>query len=185
MHWTKQLIALEQNKQWDEAIQFMESHLSNNPNDMDAYIAMNYLLMNLLVEEDYDETKTDYYEILIKHYFQESYAQFSHNPEYLYYTGRTAVMSEWYFAIEQADYTIMLKQALNLDPDNMIYQWTYYGSLARKNSEDETVIAYAKNILDANSPIQKTLQSKGAIGEYLLDMMTNWATKVITKYPYF
>ena len=76
MNWKEKLRRLEKTKQWDRAIEFMETVIRKNPDDVDAYIYMNYLLMNLLVEEKHDESKHDYYEFLAKKYFDESYAKF-------------------------------------------------------------------------------------------------------------
>lgn len=160
MNWQETLRELEHNKQWDAAIEFMQEVIDKNPNDMDAYIAINYLLMNLLVEENHDESKHDYYEMLTKRYFDESYEKFSENPEYLFYTGRTAIMSEWYFGIETEDYEEMLKKALKLNPDNLMYQWYIYGPLGRENPENPLAIQYAEKVLDPTSPIQMTLQKK-------------------------
>lgn len=86
MTWQKILRKLEQNKEWDNAIEFMQNVVKENPDNVDVYLRINYLLMNLLVEEDYDRTKHDYYAALLKKYFDESYAKFFLNPEYLYYT---------------------------------------------------------------------------------------------------
>ncbi len=184
MDWQRILRTLERDKEWDTAIEFMQEVVRNDPDSMDAYIAMNYLLMNLLVEEDYDKSKHNYYEMLTKKYFDESYQKFSNNPEYLYYTGRTAAMSEWFFGIDIEEAEAMIERSLVLDPNNLIYQWIHYGPLGRKNPDNSSVIAYAEKVLDKDSFIQKTLQQKGAIGDCLLGMMTNWASKVITKYPY-
>lgn len=151
---------------------------------MDAYIAMNFLLMNLLVEEDHNESKHNHYEALTKKYFDQSWAKFSENPEYLYYTGRTAVMSEWYFGVDEDESGKMIKKAFSLEPENLVYQFSYYSPLSRKEPDNAHVLAYATKILDENSPVKETLTAKGAIGEYLLDMMTGWAQKVIAKYPY-
>jgi tetratricopeptide (TPR) repeat protein len=182
MEWKTQLRILEHNKQWDPAIELLEEAIAKHPDDMDAYIAIHYLLMNLLVEEEHGENfRHSYYENLVKKYFDESYAKFSSNPEYLYYTGRTAVMSEWYFDIEIDDVDAMLNKASQLDPDNLVYQWDHYWDLARKNSEDKTVLAYIAKVLDENSPVKKRLEPKGAVGEYIFDMMTYWAQKIITK----
>lgn len=54
MNWKQQLRVFELNKQWDQAIEFMQIVVEANPDDMDAYIYINFLIMNLLVEEDYN-----------------------------------------------------------------------------------------------------------------------------------
>ena len=46
---------LELTKQWDLAIEFMKHVIDKNPDDMDAYISINQLIMNLLIEEDYGD----------------------------------------------------------------------------------------------------------------------------------
>ena len=69
MNWKSQLEQLEQNKFWDFAIELMQKVIVENPNNVDAAIQMNYLLMNLLVEEDHDESKHEHYEQLTMKYF--------------------------------------------------------------------------------------------------------------------
>lgn len=180
MNWKEHLRILERLKEWDMAIEFMQDVIKKNPDDMDAYIFMNYLLMNLLVEEYHDETKHDYYEALTKKYFDESYAKFSNNPEYLFFTGITAVMSEWYFGIDVKDYEDMLEKAMLLNPNNLLYKRTYYLNLDERIYENQkNMIAYAEIVLQENSPIKEILKKKGALGEYLLELMVNWSKKVL------
>jgi len=180
MTWKERLRKLELSKQWDDAIQFMQSVIRDYTDDVDAYICMNYLLMNLLVEEDHDRNKSDYYEMLAKKYFNESYAKFSNSAEYLFFTGTTAVMSEWYFGIDVADYERMLEKAMTLDPDNPLYKRTYYINLDEKIASDkEKMTQYAHITLAKNSPIQQQLETKGAVGEYILGLMTNWSLHLL------
>jgi hypothetical protein len=180
MTWQEQLQFFENGKQWDQAIGLMQHIITQNPHDLQAYLSMNYLLMNLLVEEDYDRSKRDYYTFLTKKYFDESYKQFSHNPEYLFYTGRTAVMSEWFFEIEVKDYEKMLSDATRLEPDNLLYQWSYYDYLDLNDYENrKKVCAYAKMVLEPNSPIKKPLLSKGSLGMYLFGLITNWSQGIL------
>lgn len=180
MNWKKQLRKLEKVKQWDEAIAFMERVIKENPNDKDAYIFMNYLLMNLLIEEDCDNSKLNKYSALTKWYFDESYAKFSEDPEYLYITGKIAVMGEWYFGIEQEDYLAMIEKAHKLDPQNPLYNEQYYYNLRKINHKDPRLVTYAKIILKENSPIKKQLSKKGAVGEYLLEIKKWWANSVLS-----
>ena len=181
MHWKKILNKLEYHKEWDTAIVFMESILIENPEDLDAYLMFNYLLMNLLVEEDYDRSSHKYYTTLLKKTFLESFSKFSNNPEYLFFTGMTAFMSEWYFNIEIEDAENMMQKAMQLEPNNALYQWGYYGLLkVEKNEEDKKkAMPYAKLILDVNSPIKKALETKGSLGEYILEIMSGWSKSVL------
>lgn len=136
--------------------------------------------MNLLVEEDFDTTKLDHYMQLTKRYFDESYAKFSNNAEYLFYTGITAVMSEWYFGIDTDDYLAMLDKAIELEPHNPLYQRSYYINLDHHDPKyRQKVYQYAKLVLEKNSPIQKLLSEKGAIGAYLMGLMIYRAKDII------
>lgn len=137
MFWKEKLKQLEKAKQWDFAIDFMQEIIAGNPNDMDAYMAMNYLLMNLLVEEQYDFSKHDYYAQILKEYFDKSYVKFSHNAEYLFYMGKIAFMSVWYFGMETENARAMVYEAMRLEPNNILYQDTYYVYLDLDDSDNK------------------------------------------------
>jgi len=175
MNWKNILRKLERGKQWDDAIEFMEQIIAENPDDMDAYMLMNYLLMNLLIEERYHDTSKDpHYRCLSYKYFKESYAKFSHNAEYLYLTGRTAVMAEMLWGIDVKDYEQMLEKAMQLEPNNWVYKETYYWKLSEENPQDPELDEYAKIVLTEPSPVTEQLKDKGALGEYLLMMKREW-----------
>lgn len=177
--WKEHLRTLEKAKKWDEAIEFMKGVIQKNPDDMDAYIFMNFLLMNLLVEEDYDKRKEKEYETLLKWYFDESYAKFSYNAEYLFFTAITAVMSEWNFGIDVKDYEEMFKKAHQLDPGNPLYLDFYYLNLWPEDAHNPDLLNFARLILSENSPIKKQLKNMGALGEYLLEMQERWSQRVL------
>jgi len=180
MTWQKQLRTLEQHKEWDIAIEFMRDIVKENPDSLDAYLSICYLLMNLLVEEDYDDTKHDWYEHLAKKYYDESYQKFSHDPKYLFYIGKIAVMSEWFFGIDTPDYEKMLLDAIRLEPDNMLYMSSYYIMLDKQNPENRKKICeYAKAVLASDSPIPKILNLETSLGEYLFMLITNWSKRVL------
>ncbi len=181
MTWKETLRKLELAEEWDNAIEFMQHIIQEYPDDMNTYIYMNFLLMNLLVEEDYDDTKVNTYVTLAKHYFNESYKKFHNNAEYLFYTGKTAYMSVWHFGIDYEDADNMLNTALAKDPTNLVYQSNYYISLNYENSHElEQMKIYAHKILKKDPSIYKPLQSKGAIGAYILKLLNGWAEKVTT-----
>jgi tetratricopeptide (TPR) repeat protein len=180
MNWQKELRRLERNKQWDDAIALMQNTINKNPDCLDAYLGIAYLLMNLIVEEDYDRSKGDYYRYLTKKYYDESYAKFSRDPKYLFYMGTIASMSEWFFGIETEDCEKMLQDAFRLNPHSLLYQWDYYGALDRENYENrEAVCDYAKAILAFDSPIPKILNLESSLGEYLYGLITHWSKRML------
>ena len=58
MNWKEHLLKLEQRKDWKSAIALMENIIDSNGTNVDAYLSINYLLMNLLVEENYNPVNT-------------------------------------------------------------------------------------------------------------------------------
>lgn len=181
MTWKEVLRQLEYKQDWDTAIEYMEHIIQENPNDMDAYIYMNYLLMNLLVEEDSNASKHDYYASLAKQYFDMSYAKYFEVAEYLFYTGITAVMSEWYFGIEPEDYNKMLIKSMELEPNNSVYHWKHIIHLKEKDPANHKELnEYYALVLKEGSMIRKTLEAKGAIGQYILGMMTTSGKRFLT-----
>lgn len=182
MTWKEVLRQLEYKKDWDTAIEYMEHVIQENPNDMDAYICINYLLMNLLVEEDHNslEHNFEYYTELAKHYFDISYAKYSENAEYLFYTALTAVMSEWYWGIEVEDYERMFEKVMQLEPNNPVYHWQHIISLKEKDPANHKELReYYELVLKENSEIRAILEAKRAIGQYRLGMMTHGAKRFL------
>lgn len=170
MTWQEKLKKLEELKEWDFAIDLMQQTIKENPNNMDAYINMNYLLMNLLVEEDYDRNKHNYYESLLKQYFDESYEKFSNKAEYLFFTAMTVFMSEWYCGIESEDVDSMHEKAVALEPHNPLYTWGTYGRLHVSDDITRKMIdACTKKILE-NSTLVQLIKSKGSLGKYILEI---------------
>lgn len=168
--WQQQLKDLENKKKWDAAILFMESIIAESPT-VDAYLAMSYLLMNLLVEENYDPTKRDYYAALSEKYFKKGYKKFSQNTEYLFFMGRIASMSEWYVGLNTEDVFIMLKTPSLIEPTNQLYLWNSYGVLNRRDSHSKALIDACVEKIVSNSMIDHMLRSKGALGVYILDLL--------------
>lgn len=174
MNWKEHLSESEQKKDWKSAIALMQETINQNSSSIDAYLSMNYLLMNLLVEEQYDPNDHDNYTGLLQKYFTESYAKFSDNPEYLFYIGQIACISEWYFDIEIEEAQSMMKRASELKPDNMLYKWAHYSDLdMRETSNKEKMILYAKEAL-SEPKVKEELKSKGALGNYLLSSLEYW-----------
>ena len=176
MYWKEKLQELENKKEWDTAIKLMQKVIEDNPNNLDAYLSMNYLLMNLLVEENYNFSMHDYYEELLKKCFVDSYAKFSDNPEYLFYMSIIAEISYPYLNLDVNIVNEIIKKASNLDTENMLYQWRYYLNLDKDNPENKKKsVAYAKKILKEEASIKKLLKSKGSLGEYVLFQITTQA----------
>lgn len=175
MTWKEVLRQLEHKQDWDTAIEYMQHVIQENSNDMDAYIYMNYLLMNLIVEEDHSHLQRnfEYYTKLAKEYYDASYAKYSEDAEFLFYTALTAVMSEWYWEIEVEDYDRMFEKAIQLDPYNLVYRRDRIIRLNHKDPANyKELKKYYELVLDESSDLNKTLRSKGAVGAYLLGMLT-------------
>ncbi|MBJ7880429.1 hypothetical protein [Gelidibacter salicanalis] len=179
MNWKQQLSKFEQNRDWESAIALIQETIDGNNNTINAYLSMNYLLMNLLVEEQYELRNHDYYAGLLKKYFLESYSKFSHDPEYLFYIGQIACISEWYFDIEIEEAQSMMHRALELKPNYTLYKWANYRNLDMRESDNkEKMILYAKKAL-SESEVKRDLKSKGALGKYLWNLLQYWSKEEI------
>lgn len=168
--WKDQLAEYENLKDWTSAVKLMQQVLDNAPDDMDAYLLTNYLLMNYLVEEEHENDDVDCYSVLLKKYFIESYFKFSHVAEYLFYTAITASMSEWYMDINIERVDEMFQNALKMEPENILYQWGYYSYFCVNEVDKQRETYYARVVLDDNLIIQ-LLKSKGALGYYIIGIM--------------
>ena len=169
MNWKIKLKELENEKNWTDAIALLQSVILKNPNNLDAYLFINYLLMNILVEEEYDSSKFEYYCELIKSYFKLSYENFFDNPEYLFWTGFTATMSEWFFEIEIEKAELMLLQAYRKEPDNILYIMGFL--LQNEMTKIEDIYDFDKQFISKYPVLPEFLQNKGALGEYLYSLI--------------
>jgi hypothetical protein len=129
MHWKIELRRLELNQEWDCAIELMEKVIKDNPTDVDGYIFIMFLIKNLLIEEDYNRSKRDFYTYTLKQYFDCSYTKFKHNAEYLFCSGWIACMCPWYFGITEEDADKMINQSLEFEPHNLVYKSGGYREL--------------------------------------------------------
>ncbi|MCE7060110.1 hypothetical protein [Dyadobacter sp. CY343] len=181
INWKEQLSKFEETNNGKSAISLMQETININGSSIEAYLSFNYLLMNLLVEEEYDSNDHDYYAGLLKKYFIESYDKFSYDPKYLFYIAHIARMSEWYFNIEISDAQSMMEKASELEPDSILYKWAKCCDLDMRDSSNvEKMILYAKHaLLDTN--VKEELKSNGALGQYLLDLLRYWSKKKLDR----
>ncbi len=169
MDWKELLLKFEESKDWTSAIDLMQCVVSKENASLDAYLSINYLLMNLVLEEDYDPSKLDYYLGLLKRYFNESYSKFSNNPEYLFFISNAVIMAEWLVGLEVEEVNDMMRRPVKLDPENILYKWGYLWSfdIGKVPNREENLGACAEQALSDQNVLEK-LNSKGALGEYVL-----------------
>jgi hypothetical protein len=164
MSWQKELESLEAAKGWDDAVTFLQESIALYPDDVELYVQAIYLLLNLLLEEDYSAFKLEHDNLAasLKKYFDDSYEKFKCNAEYLFFVGYFSGLAEWYFG--QKDLSLshqMLKQAAEFEPDNPLYQWAYKFVIG-----DEEARQLCKQIT-SNTALMSWLESKGSAGQYL------------------
>jgi hypothetical protein len=165
MNWQKQITEIEERKEWVRVIELLEDTIEKTPLDVEPYISIIYYLHNLLLEVDYANsglTEKHLANLLLK-YFRSSHSIFSNNSEYLFFVGSIIHVAEWYFG--QSDVSLALqmqKRATELEPANILYEFSYRFSL----SDQSKAFELAKKILFNDSPELNWLKSKGFAGRY-------------------
>lgn len=173
MKWKEYLADLENSKDYKLAIEHMQSVIKDNPDNVEAYIRVIYLLHNILVEEEYAELEHDFLAGLLKSYFDISYVKFSNNAEYLFFIGKILYIAEWYFGVdddfkptEEKQAFQMQKTAHEMEKDNVLYEWAYRFTLGEKLASH-----LAEQILLQEKTKLEWLKSKGFPGEYILEAL--------------
>lgn len=165
MEWKKELKFLEDNKSWGDAVIFIERATERNPGDVEVYIRAIYLLLNLLLEEDYatHNLEHDRLAMMLKQDFDYSYGKFNGNAEYLFFIGYFMGLAEWYFGQNTLDFSHrMLKRAMEIQPENTLYEWAY-----KFVSGDESAGHISKKLV-SDAEKMHWLKSKGNPGEYMM-----------------
>jgi hypothetical protein len=174
MNWKHELERLEKNKEWSEAIGLLNSVISEDPDNVEAYVRMIYLIHNLLVEEDPESCglSHDYLANLLLNYFQVSFAKFENNPEYLFFVGIILHIAEWYFGQDDTQLALLFqKKAVQLEPTNALYDFSYSFSMSNKMRAEELVKRLSKD-----GSVLDWLKSKGFPGQYVLNII-NWVNQ--------
>ena len=128
----------------------------------------------------FDKSKHDYYASLLKKYFDESYAKFSDNAEYLFCTGITAIMDEEYLGLEVEAVHKMLIQAMKLEPDNIWYKSADYLYVNRRIlNQSPAALEYAEQALERGSKLRDKLNWHCAFNKYLSEEIIKWAQDVV------
>jgi hypothetical protein len=173
MNWKKQLLDLENSKDYKPAINLIQNVIKDNPEDVEAYIRGIYLLHNILVEEDYTNLEHDSLASLLKSFFDTSYNKFSKNAEYLFFIGKILYIAEWYFGLdddfkptEEKQAFQMQSKAHEMESDNILYEWAYKFSLGEKSASN-----LAEQILTKDKTKLEWLESKGFPGKYILEAL--------------
>ena len=180
MNYQKKLLNLEHKKLWDTAIKYLTNELDKERSNEDLYLSLNYLLMNILVEEEYTDEQHDRYATLLAHYFQEGMQKFSDSTSYNYYSAIIAAMSPWYVDLTQDDVTHMIQQAIEDDPDNSLYQNHLYADIdIGSQKQRKEAIACSKKIFSPKSSALQELSTKGALGEYIQKILVYWKKRTI------
>lgn len=168
MHWKEELESLERRKHWSDAVVFINKTTAKNRDNVEVHVRAIYLLLNLLLEEDYAAYNLEHNSLakLLKQYFDETYERFSNNAEYLFFIGYFMGIAEWYFGQDTLDLSHqMLKKATELKPENALYEWGYKFALG------DELAGYLATKLIADSETIKWLESKGSPGEYIINVI--------------
>jgi hypothetical protein len=175
MNWKEKFKEIEKNFgkhsniDWQPSIIYTSKVISENSNDVEAYIRTIYFLHNLLLEENYENSDREKIAALLKKYFDESLIKFSNDAEYLFFIGGILYIAEWYFGLNDDIKPInerqafkMQKKASEIEPDNILFEWAWRFSLGEELSE-----VLAKRILLLDT-VKTWLLDKGFPGEYIL-----------------
>lgn len=179
MNWKEQLGKFEKlfgfhkRINWEPAIVLTQKTIVDDPNNVEAYIRLIYLLHNILVEEEYPKSEKDRLAELLKKYFNESNEKFCENSEYLFFIGKVLYIAEWYFGIDDDLKPVeeklafkMQKKAFVKEPENVLFEWAYSFSL------DNKLAGYlAEQILLYEKAKVEWLKSKGFPGECILESL--------------
>jgi hypothetical protein len=176
MDWKQELEVAEESKAWPDAITIVRDAIAHNPEDAEVYVRAIYLLLNLLLEEDYTECGLEHDDLarMVKEYFDSSFDKFSHHADYLFFIGYFMRLAEWYFGQDTLDLsTEMLERAVQIDSHNRVYLWAL-----RFVKADEAANDLCREIL-SDEKTMAWLRSKGSPGLYIA-----WAVKTnCEKYP--
>jgi hypothetical protein len=165
MDWKQQLESLERNGDWSEAVKLVQRAVQSHRDDVEVYVRAIYLTFTIIVEdEQYPGKNNEEIERLLKQYFREGYKRYRENAEYLFFVGFFMTLAHWHFGEGLEFAHSMQKRAIELDPGNMLFEWTArYCAKALGPSPP-----LAKRMIEEKTEYIDWLKTKGAPGDYLI-----------------
>lgn len=161
-------------RDWKSIIELIDNLVSNYPDSVEVNVGVIYLLHNILLEEDYSDDEYELLSQLLKKHFRQSYEKFSNNPEYLFFIGKILFIGEWFFGLDDDLKPMEVKTAFRLqknafeiEPSNILYEWAYVFS----KNEKKQAFELSEKILFKESNILNWLKTKGFPGSYIIESL--------------
>ncbi|MBI5914739.1 MAG: hypothetical protein HY842_05135 [Bacteroidetes bacterium] len=173
MDWKKKFTYFEDKKDWDSLMIFIQEIIKKYSENVEVSVRVIYMLHNLLVEEDCNEVKADYYTKLLLKHFNDAQVKFINDAEYLFFIGKILYISEWYFGINDDLKPInerlafrMQAKAFEIENNNPLFEWAYLFTL-----HDVRATSLARQILYQEKFSMKWLKTKGFPGKYIIECL--------------
>lgn len=192
MNWREQVAQVEHEGNFDIAVFLLEKVIQEDLDEMDAYIILLHRFMDSILEnpcywsntskdplrkikEEYCEGKIEHdYRERAQHCFDESYARFSDNPEYLYYASRLLLHAYDFMGLN-------VKESLLLSMYEKAKASGYNSLVEQGYPQKEYDVEWARRILNDPS-IQGQLATKGAAAKYVIGETVAAAKRVLEQH---
>ncbi|WP_420459576.1 hypothetical protein [Neolewinella sp.] len=163
----KSIKAIEDSRDWRAAIHLLETI---DESSVTLNLRVMFILVDLLVDGQYSDEEGDYASDSLLKIFKYSEDKFAQNAEFMFFTGIMAYIGEWLFGMENVESArILLANALELEPDNVLYKWGYISRTDQRIEENSLLkLELSENILLKNSDVILWLSQRGLLGEYVL-----------------
>jgi hypothetical protein len=167
MNWRDEMALIEQKRDWRAGIRLLENINENNPA---LCLRAMFLLLDLLVDGQYTEEEHNFAADNLKEIFDKSNQRFSTNAEFLFFIGIMAYIGEWYFGMESVEpATTMLKKAMDIEPNNTLYEWGYYATINQlPEINTDLKLLLSEKLLCRETSELDWLSGKGLLGEYVI-----------------
>ncbi len=151
-------------KRENNTIEENEEYVIRNADDLQGYLRLFFSLVNQLLEFE-NGKKSEAYISTLQKYYKQSLEKFSENAEYLFFTGYFISLAEWLFGMKDLSISnAMKKKAFALEPQNLLYQWSYEVSIHNK-----AMALRLADIILGDAKTIEWLKLRGEYGEEVLD----------------
>lgn len=175
MDFYSQIHSLETNRNWKDALVLLEERVRQHKEDVEASIRLLFLLWYLLLEEDYEAIglSAEVLEEKLRGYFQQTRQLHSSNSDYLFFVGDMMQLTEWYFETPQCQNVVkeahaMIRQAVEMNPSNLLYQWGYHLIVERDSKAKEFALLIQERLRSGEFD---ELSNRGLLGSYFTEMV--------------
>ena len=173
------MTTLEKNGDWKGAINLLQN---GDNHSKTTYLRGIFFITYFLAEGQYSDAEYEYITLNLKDIYNKAKIKFQNDNQFQFFTAITIYIGEWYFDTDIAIVEQILKNVIELEPNNLFYKWGYYSTIdQRSNINFDMKLQLAEQLLFIDLSYITALKKMGLMGSYFIGILESTYEQLKTR----